>query len=54
MRKDGKLLAKNVILIWEDELLKDVVILCDMRDKTQTEVPAEQVIDKINNIACLY
>jgi len=47
MRKAGKLEAKYVIIIGEDELLKDVVILRDMQDKTQTEVPAEQVIDRL-------
>ena len=53
MRKAGKIDVQYVIIIGEDELLKDVVILRDMQGKSQTEVPAKQVIDKINKIVSL-
>ncbi len=47
MRRADKLNVGHVLIIGEDELAKGIAILRDMKNKTQTEVPFSEVMERL-------
>ncbi len=47
MKKADRLRARRVIIIGEDELAKGVAILRDMQTKEQTELPINEIVEKL-------